>query len=267
MGPGDNDIKDEKKRSPKLIIPINPERKTNPFIVAPLTQGSTPQGFFHDWVNSEEYKRRVESNEYSDPDSTIRNRSRNIERSDISFSDAVSVAAPGSKYGTTNNVNINKGDAAKYGSNVVVPHELGHLIGGSFPGQYDSSMSEFEKILLDSSNINKSSNTHDAIAPEMKSDLDSNRYNLFKSNIFDIKKGESFTKEHLNKAKETLKNDETFNRLIKQTGDENYIKLMNTIASNKEPAHSRIFNRSVSEVINPPGKPMPEGLMKTGIKA
>lgn len=243
-----DDVKDGEKRGAKPVVPIGPiEKRSNPFIVAPFKEGSTPQGFLYDWVNSDEYRRRIEANAYEDPESTINSRLRNLERSNIGFSDAKSVAAPGSKYNTTSDVNINKSDSSKYGGNVVIPHELGHLIGGSFPGQYDSSMSTFEKALLDTSNINKSTNPHDAIAPEMKSDLDSNRYNLFKSNIFDIKKGQPFTQEHLEKAKKQFKNDETFNRLIKQTGDENYIRLMNTIASNESP---RMFKRSVADVIN-----------------
>lgn len=236
------DGKDVNKRDAKPVVPLSSaEKRANPFIVAPLREGSTPQGFFHDWINSDEYRKRIESNQYDNPDETINNRLRNLERSSIEFSDAKSVAAP------SGNVNINSQDASKYGANVVVPHELGHLIGGSYPGQYDSSMSTFEKSLLDTGNINRSSNSHDAIAPEMKSDLDSNRFNLFKKGIYDIKKGEPFTKEHLKKAKESFKNDETFNRLINQTGDDNYIRLMNTVARSESP---KIFSRSVAEIIN-----------------
>lgn len=237
-----------KKKDTNPVVPISvPEKRSNPFIMAPFVEGSTPQGFFHDWVNSDEYRRRLESTGYVNPASTIRDRLRNLERSNIGFSDAKSVASPGGQYNKTSDVNINQQDSSKYGSDVVIPHELSHLIGASHPGQYDSSMSTFEKALLNTSNVNKSRNPHDAMAPEMKADLDSNRFNLFKKGIFDIKKGGEFTKEHLDKAKEALKNDETFNRLIKQTGDENYIRLMNTIAKAESP---RIFNRSVADVIN-----------------
>jgi hypothetical protein len=94
-------------------------------------------------------------------------------------------------------------------------------------------MNQVEYDMFNEANINRSSNPHEAMSAEMKADLDANRFNLFKNKIYDVKKGIPFNQNDLLKTKKALKGDITFDRLIKQTGNENYIKLMNSIASDK----------------------------------
>jgi hypothetical protein len=76
---------------------------------------------------------------------------------------------------------------------------------------------------------------HDLDPYETKGDIDALRYLLNEEKLYDAGK-EDFTKDHLNKALKNgrIKDEFTFNRLLRLYGKDNIIKLMNTVASNKK---------------------------------
>jgi hypothetical protein len=225
-----------KKRNELGSVLINSKKtkSKNPFIIAPYLEGTTPQGFLHDWVNSSEYKKRLNTNEYQNTNEVVSKRNRNLKGTVFNpVTNGGSIARVAGKYGGKSIIDIDTQQAKEYGKETVQAHELSHTIGASNPGFYDTSMNEVEYNMFKKANINRSSNAHDAMGAEMKADLDANRFNLFKNKIYDVKKGIPFNQNDLLKTKKALKGDITFDRLIKQTGNENYIKLMNSIASDK----------------------------------
>lgn len=208
--------------------PIKKALKNKPNITVPYSEGSDVLGFYDSWINSTEYKSRLNKNKYKNPDKVIDDRLKNLNRLNINIGNVRSEARPG-----TGHIDINIEDAKKYGKDTVKSHEISHLIGASPSGIYNTSFNKKEEDRFRDLNINPSSDIHDRLPFEMKGDLDSNRFNMFKGGIYDVREGQPFTKDHLEKSRETLKDDIPFNRLIDQVGDDNYIELMNTIASNK----------------------------------
>lgn len=224
------------------------KQKVNPFIQAPLTSSNNPEGFFWDWINSPEYSQRLSNTGYVNPQETVSMRNKNLENFDYyQFpKNAVNVqsqARPGTSVGARGFIRpqmlLHPGDIEQAGINTLYPHELSHIIGAA-PGagtlipqdgqRFKVGYTPQEEKILQKSIINPSKKLHDRKPFEIKADIDSNRYNLFQKGIYDIRKGTPFTIDDLNRAKKTLKDDESFKRLLEQVGDENYINLMNTIA-------------------------------------
>jgi hypothetical protein len=220
-------------------------QQVNPFIQAPFTEGTTPEGFFFDWINSPEYQSRLGAMGYDNPQEMARRRLNNLQNFELTQGRGKSVAHPGQQTGNVKMkpfVHLNPNDVNKYGFNSVFSHELAHTIGAS-PGFGTSQISKTpsdtgytaqEEMFLEDVNINPSKIVHDRQNYEMKADLDSNRFRMMQEGIYDIRKGTPFTIDDLNKAKEKLKEDELFRRLLEQVGDENYIEMMNKLAMDNQ---------------------------------
>ena len=92
-------------------------------------------------------------------------------------------------------------------------------------------------ILKQSKMLTNPRDEHDVAFDETKSDIDALRYLLNKNKIYDTRT-QDFTKEHLQRAKKTIK-DFSFDRLQRLYNDEDLVDLMNIIAANdndkKEP--------------------------------
>lgn len=219
-------------------------RSLNSRVSVPYSQGSDIFGFYQSWINSPEYKQRLINNGYTNPEQVIDSRYNAINNLNISYDHNLpNVANAPATHNSQAYVNVNPVEANQLGTSVdsVKAHEISHAIGakGGIINR-NVGFNPIEETMLRNSvtrqqptdPIQQAHWRHLNNPEEIKADLDASRYNLFKNNIYDIRQGQPFTQDHLNKAKEGLKNDGTFNRLIEQVGDDNYINLMNGIASN-----------------------------------
>jgi hypothetical protein len=209
-------------------------RTTGQSPVVPFLENTDALGFMHSWVNSEQYLNRLKQNQYQNPEFTQNARARSLEGVQIDTQDIPTQAMASPTLGSRSYVNINPKDANTFGYNTIMPHELSH-VAGAVPQVENKNVgfNPFEENIIKQSNINPSQNYHDRLPKELKGDLDSNRFNMFRKGVYDIREGNPFTQEHLNKSKEFLKDDHSFQRLLEQTGDDNYIEMMNIIAMNK----------------------------------
>ena len=224
----------------------------------PFLEGKDMLGFFDEWLNSSEYKNRIENNGYDKPDQIIGNRVNSLNNLNLTFnpnqrSEANAPSTPQSP----SYVNINKQELNKLNIpvNTGMAHELSHIIGAKTQGQNNvvgfndnerskltNAISKKQPVISgvqDSDEYNRTSKEFNnwkylQKPEEIKADLDASRFNLFDKGIYDIREGQPFTQEHLDNAKPSLQEDDSFNRLLQQVGDENYIELMNTIAMNKK---------------------------------
>lgn len=124
-----------------------------------------------------------------------------------------------------------------YNREDVLSHEFGHIIdpmtakpiySGSKILEYKDAPDYYLQLLH---NHNRNDlNFHDLSDTEKYADLQAFRYLLFKNNIFDARKDQSFESKHLQKAKQLglRKNS----RLMQMFDDNTIIQMMNTIASN-----------------------------------
>ena len=134
-----------------------------------------------------------------------------------------------------NEINLNLGNTDVEGLNPSNLEKLAH--------EYSHAVSTFNKSKIAPAKIRKEvrgymkniNDSHDADFMETKADIDAIRYLLNKENIYDASR-EEFTKEHLDRANDKLKDSALFKRLKRIYGndDSKLIYLMNTIASNKE---------------------------------
>jgi len=224
----------------------------------PFTEGNDMMGFFDGWLNSSEYRNRIETNGYDNPEEIITNRKQALDNLKLTFdSTKRSEANAPALTGNPSYVNINKQELNKLNIPIStgLAHELSHVIGAKTNGQNNVigfNQTERDKLTgavtkqrpvisgpqgsPEYQQTNKEfDNWKYLLKPEeIKADLDASRWNMFNKNIYDIREGQPFTKEHLEQAKPTLQDDESFNRLLQQVGDDNYIELMNTIAMNKD---------------------------------
>ncbi len=224
-----------KTKNTKARNPLLERTTVNNNAVVPFSYDASPTGFMESWVQSDEYQRRLRNNQYNNPEQIQNNRLNSIRNLETNYWTDYPTKAYGSPTPNSKSfMNLNPADVKRFGFKTVSSHELGH-VAGAIPAHInpDIGFNQFEEQLLKTNNINPSKNSHDRSPEELKADLDSNRFNMFDKGIYDIRQGQPFTIEHLNKAKEKLKDDNSFNRLLEQTGDENYIELMNKIASNK----------------------------------
>jgi hypothetical protein len=139
----------------------------------------------------------------------------------------------GSHYNAANNIAfINKDQAKDESGNPgsIAAHEFTHAVSSHIPYSIDM-------ILKQSKMLTNPRDEHDTAFDETKSDIDALRYLLNKNKIYDTRT-QDFTKEHLQRAKKTIK-DFSFDRLQRLYNDDDLIELMNIIAANdndkKEP--------------------------------
>lgn len=210
------------------------QRRNNPTV--PFTRDMSTEGFFRSWINSPEYKRRLAENQYGDVGRMVSNRNSALDNLVFDFREdiptqASAPATPGSQA----YVNVNPLDAQKADLNTMRAHEISHTIGAK-PQWINKNIgfNPYEENLIKNFRSFPSQNPHDRSPEELKADLDAVRFNLFRKGLYDITSGNPFTKEDLDKALPSLQEDTSFRRLLDQTGEENFIQMMNTIAMNNQ---------------------------------
>ena len=241
--------------------PIKNQTKKKSLPQVPYTEGSDLLGFYNKWVSSPEYARRLQANQYS-PEMQS---NRLSALSNLVFSadtSSESIANPPANKISKAFVHINPLQAIQLGTTpkTVRAHETSHAI-GAVPDYMNPfvGINEYERGILSNSvtkpkpidtNSTEYHNWKHLKQPhEIKADLDASRFNLFEKGIYDITTGDSFGKTHLEKAKEILKDDSSFKRLLDQVGEEKYIELMNTIAMNQN--NTDTFMAAYGGMINP----------------
>jgi hypothetical protein len=229
-----------------------------------LEKTKDPAEFFKSWITSPEYRRRkietdypqyaeyspVTGDEIDDPykgpliDRAMRNNFLKLEQ--IQRPGAITYdPTRRSEYFVEGEANVNPKDFAG-DINTVKSHEIAHAIDTNI-----DDLSNRERELLTSATegwFNK--RVPRTLSPELyqkvqlaqhlekptelKADLNALRFLMYDKDIYDIRKGEKFTKEHLEKAKEKLKGNQSLDRTLMVTGDDNLINLMNIIAKRDE---------------------------------
>ncbi len=229
-----------------------------------LEKTKDPAEFFKSWITSPEYRRRkietdypeyaeyspVTGDEIDDPykgpliDRAMRNNFLKLEQ--IQRPGAITYdPTRRSEYFVEGEANVNPKDFAG-DINTVKSHEIAHAIDTNI-----DDLSNRERELLTSATegwLNK--RVPRTLSPELyqkvqlaqhlekptelKADLNALRFLMYDKDIYDIRKGEKFTKEHLEKAKEKLKGNQSLDRTLMVTGDDNLINLMNIIAKKDE---------------------------------
>lgn len=229
-----------------------------------LEKTKDPAEFFKSWITSPEYRRRkietdypeyaeyspVTGNEVDDPykgpliDRAMRDNFLKLEQ--IQRPGAITYdPTRRSEYFVEGEANVNPKDFAG-DINTVKAHEIAHAVDTNI-----EDLSSKERELLTSATegwLNK--RVPKTLSPELyqkvqlaqhlekptelKADLNALRFLMYDEDIYDIRKGEKFTKEHLEKAKEKLKGNQSLDRTLMVTGDDNLINLMNIIAKKDE---------------------------------
>lgn len=227
----DKDRKSNPYSSMLGMASFKPFSDTSPTI--PFVKDMSVEGFYNNWINSEEYRNRLAQNEYESPDQMVRNRSNSIQNSIFEMNESNPTMANAPATPTSKSyININPQDIGTQASfDTLKAHEASHVAGAKQQFQNPVvGFNEKEAGIIRDLTTNKSKNSHDRAPEEIKADLDATRYNLFKKGIYDISEGKPFTKKELDKAMPFLKKDTSFNRLFEQTGEDNFIEMMNTIA-------------------------------------
>ena len=184
--------------------------------------------FLESYINSEKYKERLESSGYYPPvESKIRLR-------DLKSNKGFSVkenTKRGSQYfpepQNFTHLDISQSERLNVPLDVIMAHEATHNINERY--NY-SRLNGYDKThLINRLNKNNKLSNHDKKPTENLADINAFRYSLFKQGIYDTRK-ETFTEEHLNKAKK----DFNLKRLLKNYSKEDLIWLMNNIAQQEK---------------------------------
>lgn len=200
----------------------------------------SPKKFLQDYINSPNYKERLINSGYSNVDELVQNRLNDVQGVKLT---KIQEQQPGllrqlyneitgEPYTTTgsvyrkddNSVILDKQQAEflQVPLTDVWTHEIGHSELSSI-SLNDFDRNEIEKRLI----INKNDNLHASDPEEIKADLNTIRYQLFKKNITDPKT-KQINKEDMEKLDSSFIKD----RLTDSVGEENLIWLLNNIAQN-----------------------------------
>lgn len=201
----------------------------------PYKEDMSIPGFYKSWINSSTYKDRLTNNGYKDPNKTLGNRLSSLNNVELEMnSNYDTQASPAVNRKSKSYININPNDLKKERYDTLAAHEYSHITGARpFHLNKGLGLSKKEQGMINSYNKNPSKNYHDRAPEELKADLDSVRYEMFKKGMYDIRKGVPFQKEDLKRNIDILNKNSSFKRLFDQTGEDNFIEMMNTIASNK----------------------------------
>lgn len=210
-------------------------------------QGGNFKEFYKGYINSPNYKKRLITQGYNNPEQVKKDRLNNLNK--ITQSEVNDIGSQ--YYHPLNKVNIDNKELKKYSLNkeITTAHEYSHGVGAMNTGNSNFTknltLNNKETSLINSKNnyldIDTSYNNkklsedqkadirHNSLPSEAKADIDALRYKLKKDNIYNTGTQE-FNQNHLNKAKKLYSNDKMIQRNFKAFGDKDLINLMNTIA-------------------------------------
>lgn len=222
---------------------------------------TNPKEFTNEYINSPNYKKKLQKSGYDNVDETIKERSKSVSKSKLveqngspNFMSEILnkiTSTPYSKDGSayikgSNSIVIDQAtdklNKINLSKNSVTAHEFGHaeLAGSGLNDKDNAELLSRQKAYntkgdktsaLDLDKIKKRGYdkiSHDLRPDENKADLNAFRFNLNEEGIYDARK-EEFSKEHLKKAKGTF----IKNRLLKNYSEKDLIWLMNNVASTK----------------------------------
>lgn len=194
--------------------------------------------FTKDYLQSDMYVQRLQGQGYENPQQEREARLNNLKSVRISKNENLPM---GSHYDYKKHVvRMDTARDRDFGEgirgNSVLAHELAHveLSDENREGIPRLNNQDYDELFTRLKDFDKIKDRdykdlpHDYKPDEMKADLNAIRYQLFKNNIYDTKKGE-FTKEHLNKLKQS--SNFSKDRLLRNYKEEDLIWLMNNIAS------------------------------------
>lgn len=246
------------------LLPVSPtqqvQQAVQPTPTVPYLQTKDPAEFYKSWIQSPEYAKRQLLTGYSEgedlymPNAAASRESRLgaiEEMTPITYNTRQPSEAKPGVYGSPSYVNINPSDYVGTSKEAIQAHELAHVAGAMGevrPGMMSAKEQEmFKKSMLPMkepvlSGVQGSKEReasvraledfkHSQEPDEAKADLDALRFMMYDKGIYDITKGKKFTETDFQKAKQNLGNDRVFKRLENRMGKENFVKLMNTIAS------------------------------------
>jgi len=209
----------------------------------------TPKQFTQRYIQSPKYKERLTSSGY-DVNPEINTRLNNVNtvktfgqygipsrENRLNFESTGRPYTPGgsSYLPQSNAIVIDHKQAEKLGipASSIESHEFGHAELGSRGGgniPMTSRLNEYDSNQIINRLLPTANPIYKQAPDEIKSDLNSLRYELFNKGLYDAGM-EDFNKEHLNQINDSYIRD----RLGKNYSDEDLIWLMNNIAQNNQP--------------------------------
>lgn len=235
----------------KFKSPIIERKAFGGDMVKPFEESTPDPGigqktFFKEYLNSPNYKKRLITQGYKNPDQVIKDRTVNLNKTSIR-----SMNAESSHYVPNKGVYYSPSQSKELGypKESAIAHEFSHPAGSLLPGHNpgstslelnDKEVQEFKtrnkltKVNPNSLPVGDYMNwLHDTMEQEPKADMDALRYRLKVDGIYDTGT-QIFDKKILQKAKERYKDDNIVNRLFKNFSDDDLLYLMNNVASNKQ---------------------------------
>lgn len=154
-----------------------------------------------------------------------------------------------------NSENDKKSTKTNPGYNSVLAHELAHseLWDNKNKGVPRLNEKEYSDILSRLKNYNDIKDSkynelhHDNKPDEIKADLNSLKYHLYRSGIYDATEGKEFKKEDLNKLRDNIFVKE---RLLKNYKEDDLIWLMNNIAQTEEQDSNMAYAQEGGQLID-----------------
>lgn len=199
------------------------------------------KGFYKNYLNSPNYRKRLVEMGYSKPADVIKNRLNRVNGEDFIVKSNI-----GSRYVTAEESATGKPsiyydpiETAKesYELPSTIAHEYSHRIGAT-SGEIIGKKMEYAGLSEKEAGMiflkNRLSNTypaHDAQPHEVKADIDALRYKLYTDKIYDTGR-QTFNTDTLKKVKERYSTDNVVNRLLSRFSEEDLITLMNSLAQN-----------------------------------
>lgn len=235
----------------------------------PYLRTKDPAEFYKAWIQNPEYARRQLLTGYSSKEDDLYMPSAAASRKErlsaiesmtpITYSKSQPSEAKPGIYGSPSYVNINPLDYIDTNKETIVAHEFAHIAGAEGPNKLGMTlpggMSKKEREIFKQSMLPLKEPTlsgvqgskereaskraledwqHSQKEDEAKADLDALRFMMYDKGIYDITKGNKFTDEDFEKAKQSFGKDRVFKRLTDRVGKKNFINLMNIIAKGNE---------------------------------
>lgn len=249
---------DGKKKLPRYIAKDTTPIPTRlDYMGIPNVSDGEVMDWMKSYINSSKYKKRL-SSFYSNPEEIAKRRLDKLETTDIVNDVDPSRYGPGVYFRENNRVILNNDEISSYNDTRygTLAHELGHAVNSGLESNLrlspaeelymfsrESKLGKYAAESLNSKAYNQNvtlSNLvtnalgeHDSAPAELKSDIDSFRFQLKKLGIYDAG-AEDMNIEILNKAKKDIRlfNNFDFKRLQNHYNDNDLIEIMNNIAGN-----------------------------------